>query len=368
MTSQIENIKVADLEFDRENPRLAEFDISPDTSEETIIETLWLSMDVRELVLSMAASGFFAHEPLIVAVEKGVNIVIEGNRRLCALKLLNNPEVASDKGWELPEISKKQREALESVPVLFQSREDSWKYTGFKHVNGPAKWSSFAKAKYIAEVHRTYNVQLADIASQLGDGHGTVQRLYRGLMVIEQAEREKVYDTSNRTTPRIFFSHLYTCLDRKGFSEFLELKPKEEETDSPVPGNKLKELGEVCVWLFGDKAEKKKPVVVSQNPDLKRLDAVLQDREATAALRAGDSLDDAFEIGRPSDQVLEEALLAAKRNLMKAKSYLSTGYDKSEALLKVAGSIYTLADSIYEEMDRLRSSSKKKVRITDLED
>lgn len=368
MPNEIIDIEVDKLEFDRQNPRLAEFDITPATSDEEIIETLWLAMDVRELVLSMAASGFFAHEPLIVALENGKNVVIEGNRRLCALKLLSHPQIARDHGWEMPALSSAQTAVLKSVPVLIQSRKESWKYTGFKHVNGPAKWSSFAKAKYIAEVHQKYNVSLVDIASQLGDGHGTVQRLYRGLMVIEQAERENVYDTANRTTPRIYFSHLYTGLDRKGFSDFLNIKPKEEETDSPVPASHLPQLGEVCTWLFGNKAEKKKPVVVTQNPDLKRLDAVLQDREATAALRGGESLESAFEMGRPSDLVLEEALLSAKRSLMKAQSYLSTGYDKSEALLKVAGSIYTIADSIYEEMDRLRKAGSKKERLNDLED
>lgn len=358
-------IKVADLHFDQANPRLVEFGIKTSTSEEDILTTLWDAMDVRELVLSMAASGYFPHEPLIVAHEDGKNIVIEGNRRLAALKVLSVTGLAEEHEWDIPEISAQAKSQLESVPVIFQNREDSWRYLGFKHVNGPAKWTSFAKAKYISNVHHKFSVSLEDIALQIGDGHNTVRRLYRGLMVLEQAEREGVYDPENRFTPRIYFSHLYTGLDYTGFTSFLELAPKEAETDSPVPREKLGELGEVCVWLFGDKKEKIPPVIKTQNPDLKQLDAIIANREAVAALRAGEELSKAYEISRPSGAVLEEALLRAKRELMRASSYVSTGYDKSESLLKIAGSVATIADTIYEDMVRIRSGNEKQKRLTE---
>jgi len=67
---------------------------------------------------------------------------------------------------------------LKELPAIISNRKESWRYLGFKHVNGPAKWSSYAKAAYIAEVHRDYKVSLADIANQIGDRHNTVQRLY----------------------------------------------------------------------------------------------------------------------------------------------------------------------------------------------
>lgn len=366
MSAKPDMLKVADLHFDYENPRLVEYGITATTSEADILSTLWDAMDVRELVLSMAASGYFPHEPLIVANEDGKHVVIEGNRRLAALKVLSIEGLAKEHGWDIPEISHAAKTHLEEVPVILQNRKDSWRYLGFKHVNGPAKWTSFAKARYIADVHRKYGESLENIARQIGDGHNTVRRLYRGLMVLEQAARTAVYDPENRFTPRIYFSHLYTGLDYPGFTSFLDLAPKEDETESPVPPEKLKELGEVCVWLFGDKKEKLPPAIKTQNPDLKQLDAVLESREAVAALRGGEELSKAFEISRPSGLVLEEALLKAKRELMRASGYVSTGYDKSESLLKIAGSVATIADSIYLDMERIRSGSGKPKRLTDL--
>jgi len=353
------SLKPSSLEFDRENPRLAEYGITKKSSDEEITDILWDAMDVRELVQSISASGFFTHEPLIVSSEadKNRNIVIEGNRRLAAIRLLLGRKADDTRG--IPEISKQVRDSLAAIPVIKTTRKEAWRYLGFKHVNGPAKWSSYAKAKYISDIHSNYRVSLEDIAKQIGDGHRTVQRLYRGLMVIEQAEKERVYDREDRYNQRFAFSHLYTGLDYDGVSEFLDLKPETQETASPVPKKKLNELGELCVWLYGSKKKETPPLIQSQNPDLRQLDAALRSREAVAALRSGSTLSKAFEISRPASSVFEEALIAAKRELSTARAHLTTGYDKSEALLRIAGSIAEVADDIYEEMERKRSPGRK---------
>ena len=83
----IEWMKVSDLSFDLKNPRLPEFDLPNDSTEVDVIGVLWEAMDVRELVMSISASGFFRHEPLIVVQEDGKNVVIEGNRRPAAARL-----------------------------------------------------------------------------------------------------------------------------------------------------------------------------------------------------------------------------------------------------------------------------------------
>ncbi|MDQ2731418.1 MAG: ParB N-terminal domain-containing protein [Armatimonadota bacterium] len=350
---------VKDLHFDRLNPRLAEYGVSPQATDEKILTILWDAMDVRELVQSIAASGFFSHEPLIVARENNRDVVIEGNRRLAAVKVLLNNQISRKSGWEVPTLSNNARDQLKVLPVIVSDREDSWRYLGFKHVNGPAKWSSYAKAEYIANVHRTYQIPLTKIAEQIGDRHRTVQRLYRGLMVIEQAEREKVYDREDRFRQRLAFSHLYTGLDYGGFASFLGLKSEDEETQDPVPKEKVKELGELCVWLYGSKKEHRPPVIESQNPDLIRLNAVLNNRQGIAALRANMELPKAFEISRPPGAVFEEALLAAKRELTTAMAHLTLGYDGSEAALRIAGSIANMADDVYTEMERKHNPEKK---------
>lgn len=364
-TVAIDQVNTEELCFDHDNPRLAEYGISQSTPESEILKILWEAMDIRELVQSISASGFFPQEALIVAEENKKKIVIEGNRRLAAVKVLLAGTSGTEGGWPIPEITQEARDSLQTLPVIYSSRKDAWRFLGFKHVNGPAKWSSYAKARYIASVHSQFGISLSDIANQIGDRHNTVQRLYRGLMVLEQAERTGVYGQEKVFNSRLAFSHLYTGLDYEGIRDFINVEPKERETSAPVPTNRLKELGELLVWMYGNKAERRKPVVQSQNPDLRLLNAVVASREAIAALRSGNTLSEAYEISRPAESVFEEALLASKRELTTARASLSGGYDNSQELLKIAASIATLADDLYKEMDRKANPSRERTRIAE---
>ncbi len=357
-------MKVTDLEFDLKNPRLVEFDLTNNSTESDVIRVLWDAMDVKELVLSIEASGFFPHEPLIVTQEGEKNIVIEGNRRLAAVRLLLNSALAEELGVDIPVITDENKKNLQEIPTLPGTRKNVWRYVGFKHVNGPAKWSSYAKSQYIADVHRNFGVKLEDIAKQIGDTHKTVQRLFRGLMVIEQAEKLGIFDRKNRWRNHFSFSHLYTGLQASGISAFVGLRSDTEENPNPVPVEKKQELSELCLWLYGSRRDGIPPVVQSQNPDLRQLDAVLGSKEATAALRNSQDLAYAFEVSRPSTNVFTESLVASKQHLQKARGMLSTGYDGSEELLRIAGTVATLADDLYEEMERKINPGRKK-RITE---
>ncbi len=204
---------------------------------------------------------------------------------------------------------------------------------------------------------------LVDIAEQIGDRHNTVQRLYRGLMVIEQAEKLKVFDRENRYNTKFAFSHLYTGLDYDGITSFLKIKPEDEETDEPVPRSHKKQLGELLLWLYGD--ETTPPVVESQNPHLRQLNEALEKYGSHwAALRAGKDIDTAFQLSRPPEVVFEEALLSAKRELSTAQASITDGYLGSEELLRVAGSIAKMGDELYIAMEQKRSP-KKRMRLTE---
>jgi hypothetical protein len=75
-------INERDLRFDPRNSRVADYDA--DTDQDTLLQTLWRDFAVDELALSIAANGFFDHEPLFAAREDGHLVVVEGNRRLLA--------------------------------------------------------------------------------------------------------------------------------------------------------------------------------------------------------------------------------------------------------------------------------------------
>ena len=353
-----ENIEfkpVEDLSFDLKNPRLAEFELSANASDAEVVEVLWETMDVRELVLSISASGFFRHEPLIVADESGKNIVIEGNRRLAAVQLLLDPDLLETVQQHVPDIGDKARASLEELPTIKGSREETWHYIGFKHVNGPARWSSYAKSQFIADVHKQYVISLEGIARQIGDTHSTVQRLFRGIVVVEQAEKMGVFDRRDTYSRRFAFSHLYTGLGYDGISSFVGISSEIDEVLEPVPVEKREELGELFLWLYGSRKEQTRPIIRSQNPDLRNLNTVLENPEATSELRTRNELNVAYEITRPPSNVFSEALFDAKRQLAKANGLLPTGYDGSDELLGVANDVFVLAEDLVEGMHRRRS-------------
>ena len=357
-------LPVSELAFDTENPRLAGFDVPDDESQ--LIRVLWEAMDVQELVLSIAASGYFPHEPVIVDRESGRNVVIEGNRRLAAVKLLLRPSLGRDLNADIPRLGKERKKTLKEIPALSSTREDAWRYLGFKHVNGPAKWGSYAKARYIADVHREYGVALDEIARQIGDTHNTVRRLYRGLMVIEQAERVGAFDRADRWRGHFSFSHLYTGLQSPyGISEFIGLRPAADEEEDPVPSDKVDRLRELLVWMYGSRKEERPPVIQSQNPHLRQLGAVVGSMEALAALRRGAELSTAYEISRPSSNLFEEALMAARQHLEKARGTLSTGYGGSRKLLGIAEAVADLADDLHTEMERKSRPRRRRQRSSE---
>lgn len=365
MQNQIETVNSELLSFDLKNPRIAEFNLDEKVTDREVIDILWNVMGVEEIVLSIKASGFFTHEPLIATKSNGRNIVIEGNRRLAAVKCILNPEIADsipgvNKNTLL--VSKEIKSQLESLPIIFvKDRQEAWKFIGFKHINGPAKWGSYAKAQYISEIRNEFGISLPEIASQIGDTNKIVSKLYQGLQVIEQAEKLSLFKRDDIQASRLYFSHLYTALGYEGYKDFIGIKNIPEDTHDPVPETNYPQLEELLIWLYGSKRKEIQPKINTQNPDLRYLEAVIKNREAVYALRDGRSLIESYEISQPKEQTFEQNLLEAKRALQKAQSYMTEGFDgKDEALLKLASSVAQIGDDLYESMEQKWKSLNEK--------
>lgn len=369
MAYEIKDISIKDLEFDTKNPRLVEFGYDGNIKEEQLVEVLCRVMSVEEIILSLHHSGYFKNDPLIAIPNGSKYTVIEGNRRLAAIKVIVEfPKYEKFYPKILPEPTEEVKARLQHIPVVVEaSRQNAWQFIGFKHVNGASKWNSFAKAEYIGQVHNEFGVPLADISLQIGDTNKTVQRLYQSLMVIEQAEKNKVFDKADINAPRLYFSHLYTGLQYDGIKEYIGLK--EAEIESKEPATKLEELGEVLTWIYGSKKKEVKSIIVSQNPDLRYFDAVIKSPQAISALKSTNDLYTAYEISQPDDLKFTESLNEAKRALYKSLQYSVTGYDGEVSDLKTAGSIANMADELYGLMEKKHletyGKAEKKTRMAE---
>lgn len=363
------DIDVSRLRLDRKNPRLVESDGS--MTEEQIIAGLYSTEALDELLYSMATNGYMNIEPLVVCLEESNEqfVVIEGNRRLAAImlfrdeKLSKKVEAAGCPKINIPIIDRKKLDSLSRVSVHHvKERADAREFIGFKHINGPAKWDSYAKAKFAAEWHEKNNLSLDDIASKIGDRHDTVKRMVTAIYILKQADKEGVYSISDRMNEKFNFSHFYTAISRTDYMNYLGLgkswaglKPNLEL----VPEDKLECLGFVLVWMFGSKEKEKKPLVRTQNPDIKRLGEVLDDKNALRILRSEENLDEAHMATKSSEDNLYDSLRNAQRHLAIAATNLD-GYDgKDSGLLRMAKNVANAAKAIFRQLKDLRRESRK---------
>ena len=362
-----EDIRVDDLLLDSKNPRLSDLGLGASPSQADVLQALWSKMAVDEVALSIAENGFYRHEPLYAAKEQGKTFVVEGNRRLAAVKLLRDPALRQRvRATSLPTISAAAKKTLETLPVIVCKRDEIWAFLGFKHINGPQAWESYPKAHYIAWVHNEVGVSLEEISRRIGDKHSTVARLYDALMVLEEAEEKGVFDREDRYREHFSFSHLTTGLGYLGIQGFLGL-PKGDRTIGkrrPVPTERISQLGEFLVWLYGSKSDDAPPVIQSQNPDLRRLDEVLKSKAAVAALRKGLPLSVSLEISKGDERVFRESLVSAKQSLQKARGTVLTGYSGNADLRDTAEDIVELSMSLLDDMSSAASKTSAKTRAS----
>jgi hypothetical protein len=351
------------LEFDPDNPRLAEDGIKNPTDSQIILALADMA-DLSEVVESIAANGYIDIEPVIAQRVGDRWRVLEGNRRLAAIRILQNPILAKGTGISVPNMSAENKKTLKAVSVYaVSSKDQAREYIGFKHINGPHKWDAIAKARFATDWFRKEKgsgITIEKIARRLGDGHDTVARLVNGMFVLDQAQDTKIYDVKDRYPGKRFaFSHLYTALTRPGYREFLGL-PDEWRADdpkpNPVPKSHLENLKQVLVWLYGSKSDEIKPVIVSQNPDIKNLAAVLSNPRARAIMTMRNNLNEAHAQVERKGARFEGALINAKQEAEVAMSQIA-GYDADDStLLEIGKDLRDTSEQLYSSMS---SISKK---------
>jgi len=364
------NIPVERLAFDFENPRVTRG--TAIKNDEEMVRFLWREMAVDEIVDSVSANGFFREEPLIVFPkdtrkcnpEEDIFVVVEGNRRLAAVRLLLDKALSRKiEADAIPEIKPELRKDIETLPVgIYPKREDVWAYLGFRHINGPKPWDALGKAQFVARIYEDQGLSLDQIAQQIGDRNATVKRLYRGFTLLRQAEKQASFERGDAVANRFFFSHLYTAADQTEFQKFLGIGSEDSLTKDPVPKRKLKELGELMVWIYGSRAQGKEPIVQTQYPDINTLREVIRAPAGIAALRAGYGLDRALEIAIGDTQRFREAMVKARESLVQANGTVVNGYEGEPDLLAISEEVLKLAERVTSEVRRVNGEKKARAR------
>ena len=333
------------LKLDLSNPRAPDEQFA---SEDEVLEYLLNFVDLNELILSILGSGWLDYEPLIVLGSD--NIVLEGNRRLAALRILRDPELRRRLEIDLEE--EPSANALPSTVRIRRvgSRSVARDYIGFKHINGAFKWDALAKAKYAAEwFHEGHDIK--QISRRLGDGHNTVVRLVNGWSVLNQSLSQgfDLKETNSRGFP---FSHLYTGLARPNVRRFLGL-PHDNISAvldrDPVPQERLNRLRQFMSWLYGQRNEA--AVIRRQNPDLNHLVEVLGNSNAQLMLESTRSLDAAYDQIEDKDLKFSQSLMNTIKDAedtLKLVGY----YDGRADLMNAGANLRRTVSALYDAIKR----------------
>lgn len=377
-TNDIAYIEYQKLHLDIDNPRL------PSTVTRTpksILTWIAKATAIEDLMNAIGTNNFFAGEPLVVyqhPKKSGEYIVIEGNRRLTAVKLLHDPYECDKPSSQMLALSQESKYKPEKIPVVIQdNRDDVLPYLGFRHITGIEEWQPLAKARYLKQLldltpsSKNTAERYRDVAKIIGSRKDYIKRSLDALAVYNLIEEQDFFNIRDLGEESIKFSVLSTALADERIAEFVGLVQKtpqkslsenEEDfttsaTDPIVNVNVLNrtETEELTRWLFEKKDGKK---IVGDSRNLGMLGKIIATPKALAALRDNSSLAYAYRLTTGVNEDFINSLYRAQAALEQAAGMVAQ-VDYTEVNIELARE---LRDSISLIGNALR---KKRVREDD---
>jgi hypothetical protein len=316
-SKKIEWIDSTNLDFDPKNPRF--YRLRGESGDEKVISEMLDDEGVQDLMSSIGQQGYFPGEPLLVApTEDGRYIVVEGNRRLAAVKLLNGQlQAPRRKSRSVAMIVGEAKFTPTELPcIVYESRDLVLRYLGYRHITGIKEWDALSKARYLADLKDTFYAtlpeeeQLRTIAKEIGSRSDAVGKLLTGLALFDAAEDNKFFRNNNLSPEVVDFSYVTTALGYKNISTWLGL---DEGVTGSIEKIDTEKLDRLFYWMYVPQASGR--TVVGETRKLKELAAVVNSTDGLRVLLETGNLSDAFLYTDGPQQALSEALRAADAKL-----------------------------------------------------
>lgn len=348
-SSQIVYIPIDQLFFDPNNPRLPSTVTSRQEEsgyENEVINWMLQFENVTELMSSIGEKGFFAAEPILV-VENGNEIfeVIEGNRRLTAVKLLNDPSIAEKKKNTIKDIISEAKPGMipsEIPSIKFSTREEVLGYLGYKHITGVQPWDSLAKAKYLKQLQSTlsedtFHNQCKTLAKIIGSKANYVRLLLVGVNIYELIEEKNFYGIPDLNEETFGFGIFYTALGRENISNYVGV---DFSKDNPNQNLNSDNLDDLTNWIFKKNSEGF--TRLGESRKLTELNKILDPEfpKALDAFNAGKSLVESVRLTDLPIEVFLKSLNDSIENLKTSRDYL---HEISEPVLSAEDTLLEIS-------------------------
>ena len=330
------------LFLDRENPRLP---TGVERSQQAMLEYLAETASIDELISSIGEHGYFPGEPLIVVPKDEAQsnnkwTVVEGNRRLVALKILQNPDLVPALPARLKNLTVNPRHKSHTIPVvILDKRDDALSYLGYRHITGIKEWPPLAKARYMQQIfERTsaeteVNDRYREVANVIGSRRDHVKRSLSALSVYRQVEENDFYNIGGLNEESIKFAVFSTALADTRIGSFIGLSNGDE--DGTIEGLNSDHVRELVEWLFKPDSQFGGKAKVAESRDIRKLSAVVENQVALKSLRQGATLQFAWQQTEGFRKEFMHLLFQADTALTVAAGLVAT-IDFDEDALEIA--------------------------------
>ncbi len=317
-------MNIETLHFDKLNPRLPEEMDRGD--EDQVLAWMLRHGDIVDLMASIGATGYSSAEAVLAIPHESVPDhyeVIEGNRRLAAVKLLVSPDKATLRRKLVAETSDNARLRPESIPVLiYEKREDILTYLGYRHITGIKAWGAQEKAKYLKQLYEYYEklgMAEAKVFQTISQVVATkpyyAKKTLTTLALADEAKEQAYWGKEKIEPDDIKFSVLGTALSYSPIVEYIGLK---DVTDWRLSSYNSEGLRDIFCWLFQTDSEGN--TRVRESRELPKLAKVVSNPEALQAFKDGHSLEHASELTDEADEVFRKFIISALQKLEVAQS------------------------------------------------
>jgi hypothetical protein len=294
---RLERLPLGKLRLDPQNPRLPR-EMRGNTDQAALASYIARKYHAIEIARSIASNGYFESEPLIAVRSGSTWRVVEGNRRLTALKVLTEPalrtSLPSAKEWA--RVARK-AQVPDEVPVVVASKEsDIWPIIGYRHISGIEPWGPYAKAQFIAS-RVDAEVSWEQVAVLVGESETSVRSHYRNFKINEQARDVFKVDVSEVEAQFGTFTRAMSSIPLRAYIGAPAPKDVRPGFD-PLARRQRRAAAELLSWLFG--VDGQEPVI-SESRELTELAIVVSDPGATKVLRQRRDLLEAY-LGSPGQR------------------------------------------------------------------
>ena len=302
---------------------------------------------LEELAVSFIENGFWPQEAVIVVEEElygqpGKLVVVEGNRRIAALKYLKKAvagEPVSRTWKQLAEGVQPDANIFTNVPyILARSREDITAFIGFRHVTGIKQWAPAEKAEFIARMVDEKNMSYESIGKQLGNRTDTIRRNHIAHRILRQIDDLEIDISEQGLENR--FSVLFLSLREKNIRTFLgvDIKAEPKEAQTPIPEDNTNNLSDFVTWLFGSNGSKP---LFTDSRNVGNFARILSSDQAIEYLRSvpDPSFDLALQKAGIEDEEIENQIKEASNQMELALSRVHLHLDSEsiqKAMLRLA--------------------------------